>query len=202
MRPLTYLSILVHLASALSLTLGPALPLPLTLDPPSPSPPSPPSTLHRRVSEASHPQTDCLDGNTEYNLHGNHHPWVFQQSHCLRDNAWTSGSRQYRRFRTDCRAPGMPSMLQGPVSWNQEVHTVGYCAPTQICVDGPYTPPNAAMLHFAWYKRYGTAYCVEQQHLVGLAQDGLRVLGPQEAAGGAAGQAGGGAVAGKAGGGG
>ena len=71
---------------------------------------------------------------------------------------------------------------------------MGECAATQICVDGPYTPPNAALMHMPWYKSYGTAYCVELQHLVDLGRDGLHVLGQHGAGGGVAGQAGGGGV--------
>ncbi|MCJ1436053.1 hypothetical protein MMC27_005431 [Xylographa pallens] len=187
MRPPAYLALLFHLAPFVSLTLA------HPSSPPPPLPASSPATLHRRVDATSHAVTDCRDGYTEFILVGHNTPWVFQQSHCVRDVS-SQGPRHFRMYCTDCRAPGVPSMLQGPVHWHQEVRTMGQCAPTQICVDGPYTPPNAALMHMPWYKSYGTAYCVELQHLVDLGRDGLRVLGQHGADDGVAGQAGGGGI--------
>ena len=79
-------------------------------------------------------------------------------------------------------------MLQGPVPWHQEAYAISSCDATQICVDGPYTPPDPAMMaQHAWYKRHGTAHCVDQQRFVHLSEDGLPGVG---AAGGGAGVAG------------
>ncbi|MCJ1421773.1 hypothetical protein MMC32_008140 [Xylographa parallela] len=170
MRPPTYTSLLIllHLASFLPLTLAhPSHPAPL--------PSSPPTALTRRV-EPDRPLTDCTEGRSAHDLGGNHAGWAFQQSFCVRDSSWSS-PRHFRKYRIDCRAPGVPSMLQGPVSWLHTAYNIAECAPTQICVDGPYTPPDPGLVHLSWYKVHGTAYCVDQQRFVHLSQDGLQVLG-------------------------
>ncbi|MCJ1436122.1 hypothetical protein MMC27_005500 [Xylographa pallens] len=168
MQPPACISLLFHLASALPLTLAhPSHPAPL--------PPFPPADLARRV-EPDRPLTDCTEGRDAHGLGGNHADWVFQQSFCVRDTSWHV-PRHFRKYRIDCRAPGVPSMLQGPASWLQTAYNVGECTPTQICVDGPYTPPNPAMMQMPWYKTHGTAYCIDQQRFVHLSQDALHVLG-------------------------
>lgn len=80
-------------------------------------------------------------------------------------------------------------MLQGPVPWHRAVYTVNECSSGQICVDGPYTPPNPLMVaQYEWYKRHGTAHCVELQHFVHLGKDAAHVKWQEGQIGGAAGQ--------------
>ncbi|MCJ1377481.1 hypothetical protein MMC17_000576 [Xylographa soralifera] len=170
MLPPTYLPLLLPFASLLPRALAH---------------PSSPSPLQSRADPPSRALTDCTEGRDEHGLGGNHANWVFQQSFCIRDSAWQA-PRYFRKYRIDCRGPGVPSMLQGPVPWHQEAYNIGECAPSQICVDGPYTPPNAALMQMPWYKRHGTAHCVELQHFVHLGQDALHVEGQAVAGGGVA----------------
>ncbi|MCJ1472883.1 hypothetical protein MMC13_001532 [Lambiella insularis] len=159
-----------------------------------PAPPAPaPAALQRRTDNVR-PITDCSIGRDEHGLGGNHANWVFQQSWCEEHSSYLE-ARYYRKFRIVCRAPGVPSMLEGPVPWYQTAFAISECTPSQICVDGPYTPPNPAMMQMPWYKTHGTAYCVEHQHFVHLSLDAMHVLAIAEGgdgtggAGGAAGAA-------------
>ncbi|MCJ1282373.1 hypothetical protein MMC26_001696 [Xylographa opegraphella] len=188
MRAPTFLSVIFHLISAFPFTLAHSSNAPF---PPAVSP----TALHRRVLETSHALTDCRLSYNEHSPAGAHDSWTFQQSHCVR-NSIVKAPYHFRRYRIDCRAPGTPSMLEGLVAADQEEYVIGYCTPTQICVDGPYTPPNPALLFLRWYKKYGTAYCVEQQHLVDMGRDGLHVLGQREGGAGHAGSVGNGGAAG------
>ncbi|MCJ1409626.1 hypothetical protein MMC19_003707 [Ptychographa xylographoides] len=167
------LSIFFLLAAAFSFTL--AVPSPLTS--------SQSANLHRRVY-STRALTSCQEGHDGQGLGGDRAGWVFQQSWCSSDNPYGRPS-YHREFRILCRAPGSPSMLQGPVPWHREAYGIGECDPSQICVDGPYTPPNpllAANTH--WYKTHGTAYCVDQQQFNHMSRDGLRVLAAAEGGGG------------------
>ncbi|MCJ1286552.1 hypothetical protein MMC26_005898 [Xylographa opegraphella] len=135
----------------------------LTLTPSSP-PPAPPSLSPRATT--STPISTCTAG---------YIGWTFQQSFCQR-----AYPRSVRAWRMQCHRPGARSMLEGPVPWWQMGSVTGECLPSQLCVDGPYTPPNEAMMrqHW-WYKQYGTAYCVEIEYLVGLGTAGLEVMAAQ-----------------------
>ncbi|MCJ1381081.1 hypothetical protein MMC17_004190 [Xylographa soralifera] len=103
---------------------------------------------------------------------GDFYLWNFEQSVC---QDFRPGG--VRAWRMHCRAPGTVSALEGPAAWWQTVTTDGTCLPSQLCVDGPYTPPDPVMmLHYLWYKRHGTAHCVEIQYLIGLGKAGLNVI--------------------------
>ncbi|MCJ1420368.1 hypothetical protein MMC32_006725 [Xylographa parallela] len=122
----------------------------------------PPNDLQKRVPN-SHPVDVCQ---------GHYAGWNFQQSTC--QDFRPGGVRAWRIY---CRAPGTVSMLEGPVPWWKFGTINGDCLPSQLCVDGPYTPPDPVMLQeHLWYKRYGTAYCVEIEYLIGLGRAGLDVI--------------------------
>ncbi|MCJ1318285.1 hypothetical protein MMC15_003613 [Xylographa vitiligo] len=121
-----------------------------------------PSDLQKRVPNST-PIDTC----------GDHHlGWSFQQSACQ-----DFGPHGVRAWRMICYAPNALSMLQGPIHWSQLASIDGECLPTQLCVDGPYTPPKPWMMQLHdWYKHFGTAHCVEIGYLVGLGQAGLEVI--------------------------
>ncbi|MCJ1319886.1 hypothetical protein MMC15_005222 [Xylographa vitiligo] len=120
-----------------------------------------------RAEPLHRPLTDCTEGRNAHGLGGIHADWTFQQSFCRRDHP-PSSPQHYRQYRIDCRAPGAASMLQGPAPWFQRASATGECSAAQICVDGPYAPPDAEMARLPWYKRHGTAYCVEERRFVDL----------------------------------
>ncbi|MCJ1434047.1 hypothetical protein MMC27_003413 [Xylographa pallens] len=121
-----------------------------------------PNDLQKRVPNST-PLDTCWD---------HYAGWNFQQSKC---QEFRLGD--VRAWRIYCHAPGTLSVLEGPVHWSNLGIMVGSCLPSQLCVDGPYTPPDPVMMQqHQWYKQYGTAYCVEVEYLVGLGQAGLDVI--------------------------
>ncbi|MCJ1293515.1 hypothetical protein MMC34_005070 [Xylographa carneopallida] len=155
--------LLYILLSGATLANSPPAAAPPPLPSPSPPPPPPPPPhLHARVPN-SHPIDTCT---------GNHAAWSFQQSVC--QTFLPNGLRTWRMY---CHAPGAASMLEGPVPWWQFATIDGACLPSQLCVDGPYQPPDMGMyLQHWWYKQHGTAHCVEMEYLVGLGRAGLEVM--------------------------
>lgn len=92
-------------------------------------------------------------------------PWVFLSSACHH----TSESTRYRAYKAVC---SRQYLVRGPMGKTERssVNVLsGNCLPEEICVDG--------------HGLSAKAYCVRQDHLIGLAQDSLNVItksGPAE----------------------